>query len=230
LPFCSENLHSAMTGTKNGTGLLADAFLAARARDPRLHLVCAGGGPDEAALRARLDDAVTMLGWLDGEELAAVYASADVLLLCSQTDTFGQVVLEAQASGLSVVAVAAGGPAELVADGRSGLLCPPSAQALAGAMTGLAGSRVMRERLARGGLAAVRERSWEAALARLGEGWRIALAAADRRAAVAPDTHPASAGAPVCAAPDTHPAAAGAAAAPDTYPAAADDPTEVMAA
>jgi glycosyltransferase involved in cell wall biosynthesis len=124
-----------------------------------------------------------MLGWLDGEELAAVYASADVLLLCSQTDTFGQVVLEAQASGLPVVAVAAGGPAELVADGRSGLLCPPRAQALAGAITGLAGSRAMRERLARGGLAAVRERSWEAALARLGEGWRVALAAADRRAA-----------------------------------------------
>jgi hypothetical protein len=129
------------------------------------------------------------------------------------------VVLEAQASGLPVVAVAAGGPAELVADGRSGLLCPPSAHALAGAITGLAGSRVMRERLARGGLAAVRERSWEAALARLGEGWRLALAAADRRAAATPDTHLAAAGAG--AAPDTHPAGAAA---------CADDPTEVMAA
>jgi hypothetical protein len=76
----------------------------------------------------------------------------------------------------------------------------------------------------------VRERSWEAALARLGEGWRIALAAADRRAAAAPDTHPAAAGA--AAAPDTHPAAAGAASAPDPHSAAAaaGNPTEVMAA
>ena len=55
------------------------------------------------------------------------YASADLFLFCSQTDTYGQVVLEAQASGLPVVAVAAGGPAELVRHGRSGLLCPPDA-------------------------------------------------------------------------------------------------------
>ena len=169
-----------------GAGLLADAFLSARARDPRLHLVLAGGGPEEERLRARLGRAATFLGWLDGDALATAYASADLFLFCSQTDTFGQVVLVAQASGLPVVAVAAGGPAELIADGRSGLLCAPRAEALAGAVAGLAGSRAMRERLARGGLVAVGERTWEAALGRLAAGWRRALAgdgAADRRAA-----------------------------------------------
>ena len=178
LPAARVNvLYAGRLTREKGADLLANAFLAARARDPRLHLVLAGGGPEEERMRARLGRAATFLGWLDRDELAATYASADMFLLCSATDTFGQVVLEAQASGLPVVAVAAGGPAELIADDRSGLLCAPSAAALGGAVTGLAGSRAMRERLARGGLAAVRERTWEASLARLAQGWRRALQA-----------------------------------------------------
>ncbi|HTE59224.1 MAG TPA: glycosyltransferase, partial [Solirubrobacteraceae bacterium] len=169
-------LYAGRMTREKGVDLLADAFLSARARDPRLHLVLAGGGPEEQRLRTRLGRSATFLGWLDGEELAATYASADLFLFSSQTDTFGQVVLEAQASGLPVVAVGAGGPAELIADGRSGLLCPPRPEALAGAVAGLAGSRAMRERLARGGLAAVRERTWDASLGRLAAGWHRALA------------------------------------------------------
>jgi glycosyltransferase involved in cell wall biosynthesis/predicted metal-dependent phosphoesterase TrpH len=169
-------LYAGRLTREKGVDLLADAFLAGRARDPRLHLVLAGGGPEEERLRTRLGRAATFLGWLDGAELAVAYASADLFLFCSQTDTFGQVVLEAQASGLPVVAAAAGGPAELIADGRSGLLCAPRPEALAGAVAGLAGSRAMRERLARGGLAAVRDRTWEASLGRLAAGWRRALA------------------------------------------------------
>ena len=69
----------------------------------------AGGGPEEDALRERLGATPTFLGWLEGDALAAAYASADLFLFCSQTDTFGQVILEAQASALPVVAVAAGG-------------------------------------------------------------------------------------------------------------------------
>ena len=100
---CTSSTPGASTEEK-GAGLLADAFLAARARDPRLHLLLAGGGPEEVALRERLGRAATFLGWLEGGELASAYASADLFLFCSQTDTFGQVVLEAQASGLPVVA------------------------------------------------------------------------------------------------------------------------------
>jgi len=170
-------LYAGRLAREKGVDLLADAFLAARTRDPRLHLLLAGGGPEEERLRARLGSAATFLGWLADDALAVAYASADLFLFCSATDTFGQVVLEAQASGLPVVAVRAGGPAELVADGRNGLLCPPRAEALAGALAGLAGSRAMRERLARGGLATVRERTWEAALGRLATGWRRALGA-----------------------------------------------------
>jgi glycosyltransferase involved in cell wall biosynthesis len=102
-----------------------------------------------------------------------------MFLFCSQTDTFGQVLLEAQASGLPVVAVDAGGPAELVSDGRSGILCLARAGAVADAVAGLAGSPAMRARLARGGLAAVRDRSWGAALGRLADGWNRTLAGSD---------------------------------------------------
>jgi glycosyltransferase involved in cell wall biosynthesis/predicted metal-dependent phosphoesterase TrpH len=180
-------LYAGRQTVEKGADLLAASFLAARGRDPRLHLVLAGGGPEEGRLRERLGDAATFLGWLDGEDLAVAYASADLLLFCSQTDTFGQVVLEAQASGLPVVAVAAGGPSELIASGRSGLLCPPEAAVIGAAVAELASARGARRRLARGGLAAVRERTWEAALARLADGWRQALAgrsgAAGRQAA-----------------------------------------------
>jgi glycosyltransferase involved in cell wall biosynthesis/predicted metal-dependent phosphoesterase TrpH len=181
-------LYAGRLTREKGVDLLADTFLAARARDPRLHLVLAGGGPEEGALRARLGRSATFLGWLEGDALAAAYASADLFLFCSQTDTFGQVILEAQASGLPVVAVAAGGPAELVADGRSGVLCPPSVDDLAGAVATLAGRRTVRERLAHWGLVAVRERSWEASLARLGAGWERALmvSARSQHAAAAP--------------------------------------------
>ena len=84
-------------------------------------------------------------------------------------------MLEAQASGLPVVAVAAGGPAELVQDGRSGVLCAPDPTAIGDALAGLARSRRMRERLARGGLAAARARTWERSMQRLADGWTSAL-------------------------------------------------------
>ena len=104
-------LYAGRLTREKGVDLLAEAFLAAHARDPRLHLVLAGGGPEEPLLRERLGEHATFLGWLAGEELARAYASADMFLFASPTDTFGQVLLEAQASGLPVVAVAAGGPA-----------------------------------------------------------------------------------------------------------------------
>ena len=107
-------LYAGRLTREKGADLLADAFLAARERDPGLHLVLAGGGPEEDVLRERLGGHATFLGWLEGDELATAYASADIFLFASRTDTFGQVLLEAQASGLPVVAVAEGGPTSIV--------------------------------------------------------------------------------------------------------------------
>jgi len=171
-------LYAGRLTREKGAELLADAFLAARARDPRLHLVLAGGGPEEALLRERVGEHATFLGWLEGEALARAYASADLFLFPSRTDTFGQVLLEAQASALAVVAVDEGGPRSLVEEGVTGLLRPADPLALAGAVAGLAADPEGRARLGRRARAATVERTWERALERLAEGYRAALTGA----------------------------------------------------
>jgi glycosyltransferase involved in cell wall biosynthesis/predicted metal-dependent phosphoesterase TrpH len=166
-------LYAGRMSREKGAPLLAEAFLAARERDPRLHLVLAGGGPEEHVLRERLGQHATFLGWLEGDELARAYASADLFLFASQTDTFGQVVLEAQASGLPVVAVDKGGPRTLIEDGRTGLLCAP--ERLADGVLELAGSPVLRQRIAVAALAEVRARTWQRSLEQLAAGYDRAL-------------------------------------------------------
>jgi glycosyltransferase involved in cell wall biosynthesis len=176
LPGEVNVLYAGRMTKEKGVSLLADAFEVAQRRDPRLHLVLAGGGPEESMLRERLGGHATFLGWQYGQDLARVYASADVFLFASQTDTFGQVVLEAQASGLPVVAVNEGGPASLIEHGETGLLTAPDPNALAGAVRQIAGGPLLAERLRRAALAAVRTRTWDASLERLANGYRAALA------------------------------------------------------
>jgi glycosyltransferase involved in cell wall biosynthesis/predicted metal-dependent phosphoesterase TrpH len=168
-------LYAGRLTREKGVGLLADAFVAARRRDPGLHLVLAGGGPEQPYLRERLGAHATFLGWLGGEDLARAYASADAFMFASQTDTFGQVILEAQASGLPVVAVDEGGPSSLIIDGLTGLLAPARADALAERLLMLAHSTLLAERLRKTALAVVRGRTWEASLERLAVGYRSAL-------------------------------------------------------
>jgi len=173
-------LYAGRLATEKGIDLLAESFQRARERDPRLHLLLAGGGPEEDVLRARLGDSATFLGWLDRASLARVYASADLFLFCSRTDTFGQVILEAQASGLPVIAVAEGGPLSLIAHGHTGWLCPPDPECLAGSVAQLAASPFLRERIARAALSALDGHTWDSALRELAAGYRLALTGAGR--------------------------------------------------
>jgi glycosyltransferase involved in cell wall biosynthesis len=175
LPRGLQVLYAGRLTKEKGVDLLAESFLRARRIDPRLHLLLAGGGPEEAELRERLGEHATFLGWLGGEELARAYASADLFLFCSSTDTYGQAIVEAQASGLPVVAVGAGGPASLIEDRETGLLCPADPERLAGALLLLAGSLPLRRRLATAALRAARGRPWESALEQLAAGYRVAL-------------------------------------------------------
>ncbi|HEU5063370.1 MAG TPA: glycosyltransferase [Solirubrobacterales bacterium] len=168
-------LYAGRLTREKGVDLLAESFLRACERDPRLHLLLAGGGPEEGELRERLGDRATFLGWLSGEELPRAYASADVFLFASSTDTYGQVILEAAASGLPVVAVAEGGPAALVENRHTGLLCRPDADHLAGTVLQLASSPQLRRQLGDAAARAARERSWERSMGQLATGYRRAL-------------------------------------------------------
>jgi glycosyltransferase involved in cell wall biosynthesis/predicted metal-dependent phosphoesterase TrpH len=183
-------LYAGRLTKEKGADLLIDAFERAHQRDPRLHLLLAGGGPEEELVRERLGagsgeglEHATFLGWLDREELARVYASADLFLFPSRTDTYGQVIAEAQASGLPVVAVAEGGPVALIDDRRTGWLCPPEPDALAAAIAQLAASPFLRERISRDALAAVRGRTWESSFDQLARVWEWPRASARRRRA-----------------------------------------------
>jgi glycosyltransferase involved in cell wall biosynthesis len=95
----------------------------ARARGIEVELMVVGDGP----MRAEFEDAcrgarVRFLGFRFGDELARLYASSDLFVFPSVTDTLGQVVLEAQASGVAAVVSDVGGPKEIVKDGVTGLV------------------------------------------------------------------------------------------------------------
>jgi glycosyltransferase involved in cell wall biosynthesis len=174
-------LYAGRLTKEKGADLLAESFLLAHERDPRLHLLLAGGGPEEEMLRVRLGERATFLGWLDREALADAYASSDVFLFCSRTDTYGQVIAEAQASGLPVVAVAEGGPTSLIRDRQTGWLCEPNPEAIAAGVAQLAASPFLCERISRMALAEVRGRTWEAALDQLAAGYEHAFIRSRRK-------------------------------------------------
>ncbi|MBI5717517.1 MAG: glycosyltransferase family 1 protein [Burkholderiales bacterium] len=129
--------------------LLVRSMQAIRAAHPRARLVLVGDGPLREALQAQLPQAV-FAGQRHGAELAAHYASADLFLFPSLTETFGNVVVEAMASGLAVVAFDCAAAAQLIEPGRSGELvaCDNEAQFERSAIA-LAGSRATREALGR---------------------------------------------------------------------------------
>jgi glycosyltransferase involved in cell wall biosynthesis len=105
---------------KNLGAVLAAAD-AMRADDPKLRLVLVGDGPDRARLQARSPGTV-FAGVQRGADLAAHYASADVFLFASMTETFGNVVPEAMASGLAVLAYDHAAAGQLIRHGDNGLL------------------------------------------------------------------------------------------------------------
>jgi phosphatidylinositol alpha 1,6-mannosyltransferase len=132
------------------------------AATPGVRLIIVGGGPAGAALRRALPRAV-FLGPRHGSELATIYASLDVFVHSGACETFGQTLQEAAASGLPVVAPAAGGPLDLVDHGHTGyLVAPGDAGALAGAVARLAGDPQLRAAMGRAGREKTVSRSWSA--------------------------------------------------------------------
>ena len=109
---------------EKGIDHLLAAFRAVREEAPETSLVLVGDGPLRAELERSAPPGCVLTGTITGEALAQLYASADVFVFPSQTETFGNVVVEAQASGLPCVASRCGGPEEVVVDGVTGVVVP----------------------------------------------------------------------------------------------------------
>ena len=111
---------------EKGLAVLPAASERLRARGFDHQLILAGQGPMERELRELLPQAI-FTGVLSREDVAEAYASADLFIFPSRTDTAGNVVLEAQASGLPVVISGDGGPRENMEAGVTGVVCPMDA-------------------------------------------------------------------------------------------------------
>ncbi len=162
--------------TEKGVELLADAFLAARRQDPRLHLVLAGGGPEEAhAARAagRPGDVPRLAQ--RRRAAARVRVGGRVPVRFSRPIRSGRSCSRRRHPGLPVAAVGVGGPASLISDGETGMLAGPSADELAAALLAIIWTPLLAQRLRKNALAAVRDRSWEGSLVQLAAGYRTAL-------------------------------------------------------
>ncbi|MGV9503012.1 glycosyltransferase family 4 protein [Streptomyces sp. NPDC003642] len=148
-----------------------------------VRVVIVGDGPSRPSLEQALPGAV-FLGRRTGDDLARVFASLDLFVHTGPFETFCQTVQEAMASGLPVVAPAAGGPLDLVAHGHTGLLVPPrDADAVREAVRALADEPALRAAFGAAGRATVEGRTWAAVGDRLIGHYTDVLAG--RRTAVA---------------------------------------------
>src|SRR6266481_3289911 len=140
--------------------LLADAYRRLRKEGLPVQLFVVGHGPYCEAFAKSLPEAF-FTGYLRGTELATAYASADIFVFPSTTDTFGNVILEAQASGLPVVVSDSGGPKELVADKANGLITRShDIEDFTRAIRALVANRALRERMANSARDSFTDRSW----------------------------------------------------------------------
>jgi glycosyltransferase involved in cell wall biosynthesis len=158
--------------------LAIEAYRAMCAGHPALRFVAVGDGPLRPALRAAHPDLI-FCGPLTGERLATHYASADVFLFPSTTETFGNVTLEALASGLAVVAYDYAAARMHVVAGETGCLVPfGDARAFVEAAAALARSPERVDRMRRQARASVAGLRWERVVERFEE---LLLAAARPR-------------------------------------------------
>jgi len=143
--------------------LLAAAYRRLRDEGLPVQLFVVGHGPYSEAFAKSLPEAF-FTGYLKGTELATAYASADVFVFPSTTDTFGNVILEAQACGLPVVVSDSGGPKELVENKANGLITKShDVEDFACALRALATDSALRERMGKSARNSIIDLSWPSA-------------------------------------------------------------------
>jgi glycosyltransferase involved in cell wall biosynthesis len=144
-------LYAGRVSVEKNLPLLATAFEELCKLRSDVALVIAGDGPYLNEMRERLANLPAhFLGYQNDHQLGRLYASSDLFVFPSRTDTLGQVVMEAQASGLPVLVSNEGGPKEMMAEGLSGLALPATDPAVwCRAIDGLLNDESRRQRMAR---------------------------------------------------------------------------------
>lgn len=178
---------SRIAGEK-GFDFLAKAAKEMDARGLPFKLLIVGGNRNpemEKEVQALFDPLtkqgrVIFTGFKVGDDLAAAYASGDVFLHCSITETFGLVVLESMASGVPVIARDEGGPSDIVEHGETGYLVPPSdLDGFVAKAMKLAQDKQLRKNMATKARAAASECTWEKINNKVA--WRMADTIAEKQ-------------------------------------------------
>jgi glycosyltransferase involved in cell wall biosynthesis len=156
---------------------LADALEIVAARRPDVRILFVGDGPSRKDLEQRLGTIARFAGYRTGEDLADHYSAGDLFVFSSLTETFGNVVLEAMASGMPVIAVRAGGVGDTVQSGITGLLVEPGDPAvqLAEAVLTLVDQAEVRIRMSRAARAYAQSQSWDCIMGELRQRYQLAI-------------------------------------------------------
>jgi glycosyltransferase involved in cell wall biosynthesis len=162
-------IHVGRMAAEKNYPLLFRAYDAMRRANPACRFVLAGEGPLKRALMRAHPDCV-FAGFFSRDEIGRYYASADIYVHASQTETFGNVLTEAMASGLAVAGFDYAAARIFLRDGESGLAAPyGDPEALVAAAVRLATDPALRGVLRTAARAAVEAQSWEKVIARFEE-------------------------------------------------------------
>lgn len=159
-------IHAGRMAPEKNYSLLFRAFAAMRAANPRCRFVVVGDGPLRARLQRDHPECV-FTGFIPSAELAQHYASADIYIHASLTETFGNVLTEAMASGLAVAGFDYAAARQFISHGRTGLAVDcAEPDALVEAAVLLATDPLLRAQLRAGARTAVEAQSWDRVIAR----------------------------------------------------------------
>jgi glycosyltransferase involved in cell wall biosynthesis len=126
--------HCGRLASEKNFNFLSQVFCEFLVSSPESHVLIVGDGPARKSLEAKLksdlyfSSRVHFTGYLTGEDLADAYSAMSAFAFASRTETFGNVLLEAMASGLAVVALAEGGPVDVINNGTTGVLLDPESK------------------------------------------------------------------------------------------------------
>ncbi len=156
---------------------LADALAIVARRRPDVRILFVGDGPARSDVERRLGGIASFAGYRMGEELADYYAAGDLFAFSSLTETFGNVVLEAMASGMPVAALRAGGVGDTVQPGHTGLLVEPTEppSRFAEAVLSLIAEPQRMRAMAEAARAYALSQSWDAIMGELRHRYEIAI-------------------------------------------------------